>query len=365
MALRPTRPWPPGTSGLAHAGGEPAAAGVVRPPPAARRTRGSRSSSAPRCSTWRSPATRAGSTGVIVTEGAGHDPHLLPGRLVVDASGRTSRTPEWLERRGYPAPEEEVRRIDKHSTTRTFRRIPGPGPLADRGPGPTGPSARRGDGGGGGRPVDGDAQRAARPPAAHATWTGSWPTPGPSARPAIADTLAGATPLDEGMTYRFPANRRRHYERLTEFPDGAARDRGRAVRVRPGAGQGMTVAALEARELGRAASPSTATDRRTWPGCSTPGRRSTSTPRGPWSPTRRPVRWRRTGAGCSPRPRRTRCWPRRSCGSGSWWTGRRTCCGPGSCCASPARAAGAARVSAGSRPGPAATLPARRAAPHG
>jgi hypothetical protein len=44
--------------------------------------------------------------------------------LVVDASGRTSRTPEWLGRRGYPVPDEEVRRVDKNSVTRVFRTDP-------------------------------------------------------------------------------------------------------------------------------------------------------------------------------------------------------------------------------------------------
>ena len=60
--------------------------------------------------------------GVLVTGRDGGTPRLLPADLVVDASGRTSRTPEWLERRGYPTPPEDVRRIDKHYATRLFRR---------------------------------------------------------------------------------------------------------------------------------------------------------------------------------------------------------------------------------------------------
>jgi len=36
----------------------------------------------------------------------------------------------------------------------------------------------------------------------------------------VADALVGLEPLDEGARCRFAANRRRHYERLTRFPEG-------------------------------------------------------------------------------------------------------------------------------------------------
>ena len=186
--------------------------------------------------------------GVIVTEGAGHEPHLLPARLVVDASGRTSRLPEWLERRGYPAPEEEVRRIDKHSTTRTFRRSPGDGPLAVVVPaGPWNPRggvmvAEEGDR----WTVTLNGMGDIRPPT---ELDGFLAYAGSLGSPAIADTLAGATPLDEGMVYRFPANRRRHYERLTELPAGLLATGDSLCAFDPVQAQGMTVAGLEARDL--------------------------------------------------------------------------------------------------------------------
>ena len=105
--------------------------------------------------------------GVIVTEGDGARPApaARPGWSWTPPGARRG-LPEWLERRGYPAPERggtSRRQALDHPDV-----PPGPGTRAagDRGPGQAGPSARRGDGGGGGRPVDRDAQRPARRPAA-------------------------------------------------------------------------------------------------------------------------------------------------------------------------------------------------------
>ncbi|MEP6651588.1 MAG: hypothetical protein ABJA74_16995 [Lapillicoccus sp.] len=49
-------------------------------------------------------------------------PRRLEADIVVDASGRTSRTPEWLERRGFQPPAEERVRCDISYATRRFRR---------------------------------------------------------------------------------------------------------------------------------------------------------------------------------------------------------------------------------------------------
>ena len=44
--------------------------------------------------------------------------------LVVDATGRGSRSPRWLAALGYPVPSEEQIHVGVHYTTRLFRRAP-------------------------------------------------------------------------------------------------------------------------------------------------------------------------------------------------------------------------------------------------
>src|SRR5439155_10887064 len=48
----------------------------------------------------------------------------LAANLVVDAMGRGSRTPLWLEEMGYEKPREESVQVGLGYTTRFFRRIP-------------------------------------------------------------------------------------------------------------------------------------------------------------------------------------------------------------------------------------------------
>jgi hypothetical protein len=59
--------------------------------------------------------------GVIVQNRDGGTPALPPRRPRRRRDGAGVADPEWLERRGYRAPAEEVRRVDKRYTTYRVR----------------------------------------------------------------------------------------------------------------------------------------------------------------------------------------------------------------------------------------------------
>ena len=58
----------------------------------------------------------------VLRRQAGSAQETVPADVVVDASGRRSRTPAWLEALGYPSPVEEQVRVDLTYTSRRYRR---------------------------------------------------------------------------------------------------------------------------------------------------------------------------------------------------------------------------------------------------
>jgi 2-polyprenyl-6-methoxyphenol hydroxylase-like FAD-dependent oxidoreductase len=182
--------------------------------------------------------------------------------LVVDATGRQARSLTWLEQHGYAPPATSIVEVDTRYVSRLYRRSDRPQRDWKAAAVINEPGSKRlsialpieGDrwivmfGGlnGESAPTEGDHMLA---------YARSYEAP------VIAQIMEASEPITEPVTHRFPANQRRHVERLRRFPSGWVLLGDAVCSFDPIYGQGMTSAAQQAQALGECLDRSGAPDR--------------------------------------------------------------------------------------------------------
>ncbi|MEN3813388.1 FAD-dependent oxidoreductase [Chromobacterium piscinae] len=176
----------------------------------------------------------------------------LDADALVDASGRGTRLPGWLETAGFGAVEKSMVKTDLGYASRIYRRRPEfasqwkvllvlATPPHQRAMGVI-------------SPIEGD-----RWMVTTGGWFGQYPDRDPNAflkalaalpMPDIHQVIQNAEPLSDVSVFRMPGSLRRHYDQLSRWPDGLLVVGDALGSMNPLYSQGMTLCALEAECLG-------------------------------------------------------------------------------------------------------------------
>ncbi len=191
-------------------------------------------------------------TGVLLDPPDGGDLQSVPADLVVDAAGRGTRLPVWLEQWGFERPREDTVEVGIGYASQQLRIPDG---LIDQKVVVAGASREHPLGLGMLCYEDGDwvlttfGVAKVEPPHTFAEMRALADTLLP---PQLAAAIAQAEPVGEVAFHRYPVSRWRRYDKLSRFPAGIVPLGDAVASFDPTYGQGMTMTSLQAGHLRRA-----------------------------------------------------------------------------------------------------------------